>query len=75
MMGPVRHWNGRFGKIAVGRRLVFFHRDDLVGDVVDLKVGAWVTFDVVDDDVRGPRGARVRLYGVAAPSRVHDAPA
>ena len=60
MTGVVRHWTGCFGKVAAAKRLFFVHRSEL-SDGLKLTVGTWVTFEPIDDDVRGPRARAVQL--------------
>jgi len=44
------------------RQIVFFHARDLEGARYnDLKVGGLVTFDLIDDQISGPRAAGIRV--------------
>jgi cold shock CspA family protein len=49
------------GVISSARGNVFFHKSDVEGEYWNLEVGDQVVFDLLDDEISGPRAQHVRL--------------
>jgi cold shock CspA family protein len=49
------------GVISSSKGSVFFHKSDVDGEYWTLEVGDHVVFDLLDDEISGPRAQHVRL--------------
>jgi cold shock CspA family protein len=49
------------GVISSSRGNVFFHKSDVEGEYWSLEVGDQVVFELLDDEISGPRAQHVRL--------------
>jgi cold shock CspA family protein len=49
------------GVISSARGNVFFHKSDVDGEYWSLEVGDDVLFELLDDEISGPRAQHVRL--------------